>query len=64
LRSSNNSLTSVIVTINTIRNIGQGEARHKKYKRLKLSGGGGQADDRSIDRSIDCLDSGHNRQHV
>jgi hypothetical protein len=30
-----------------VRNIGQGEARHKKYKRLKL--GGGQAYDRSSD---------------
>jgi hypothetical protein len=30
-----------------IRGIGQGEARHKKYKRLKL--GGGQAYDRSSD---------------
>jgi hypothetical protein len=28
-------------------NIGQGEARHRKYKRLKL--GGGQAYDRSSD---------------
>jgi hypothetical protein len=28
-----------------VRNIGQGEARHRKYKRLKL--GGGQAFDRS-----------------
>jgi hypothetical protein len=30
-----------------VRNIGRGEARHKKYKRLKL--GGGQAFDRSCD---------------
>jgi hypothetical protein len=30
-----------------VRNIGQGEPRHRKYKRLKL--GGGQAYDRSID---------------
>jgi hypothetical protein len=30
-----------------IRDIGQGEARHRKYKRLKL--GGGQAYDRSSD---------------
>jgi hypothetical protein len=30
-----------------IRTIGQGEARHRKYKRLKL--GGGQAYDRSSD---------------
>jgi hypothetical protein len=30
-----------------VRNIGQGEARHSKYKRLKL--GGGQAYDRSSD---------------
>jgi hypothetical protein len=30
-----------------IRNIGQGEAQHRKYKRLKL--GGGQAYDRSSD---------------
>jgi hypothetical protein len=30
-----------------VRNIGQGEARHRKYKRLKL--GGGQAHDRSRD---------------
>jgi hypothetical protein len=30
-----------------VRNIGQGEARHRKYKRLKL--GGGQAFDRSND---------------
>jgi hypothetical protein len=29
------------------RNIGQGEARHRKYKRLKL--GGGEAYDRSSD---------------
>jgi hypothetical protein len=29
-----------------VRNIGQGEARHRKYKRLKL--GGGQAYVRSI----------------
>jgi hypothetical protein len=30
-----------------VRNIGQGEAQHRKYKRLKL--GGGQAYDRSND---------------
>jgi hypothetical protein len=30
-----------------VRNIGQGEARHRKYKRLKL--GSGQAYDRSSD---------------
>jgi hypothetical protein len=30
-----------------VQNIGQGEARHRKYKRLKL--GGGQAYDRSSD---------------
>jgi hypothetical protein len=30
-----------------VRNIGQGEARHRKYKRLKL--GDGQAYDRSND---------------
>jgi hypothetical protein len=30
-----------------VRNIGQGEALHRKYKRLKL--GGGQAYDRSSD---------------
>jgi hypothetical protein len=30
-----------------VRNIGQGEARHRKYKRLKL--GGGQAYDHSSD---------------
>jgi hypothetical protein len=30
-----------------VRNIGQGEASHRKYKRLKL--GGGQAYDRSSD---------------
>jgi hypothetical protein len=30
-----------------VRNIGQGEARHRKYKMLKL--GGGQAYDRSSD---------------
>jgi hypothetical protein len=30
-----------------VRNIGQGEARHRKYKKLKL--GGGQAYDRSSD---------------
>jgi hypothetical protein len=30
-----------------VRNIGQGEARHRKYKRIKL--GGGQAYDRSSD---------------
>jgi hypothetical protein len=30
-----------------VRNIGQGEGRHRKYKRLKL--GGGQAYDRSND---------------
>jgi hypothetical protein len=30
-----------------VRNIGQVEARHRKYKRLKL--GGGQAYDRSSD---------------
>jgi hypothetical protein len=30
-----------------VRNIGQGEARHRKFKRLKL--GGGQAYDRSSD---------------
>jgi hypothetical protein len=32
------------------RNIGQGEARHRKYKRLKL--GGGQAYDRSSDETV------------
>jgi hypothetical protein len=30
-----------------VRNIGQGEARHRKYRMLKL--GGGQAYDRSSD---------------
>jgi hypothetical protein len=30
-----------------VRSIGQGEAKHRKYKRLKL--GGGQACDRSSD---------------
>jgi hypothetical protein len=30
-----------------VRGIGQGEARHRKYRRLKL--GGGQAYDRSSD---------------
>jgi hypothetical protein len=30
-----------------VRGIGQGEARHRKYKRFKL--GGGQTDDRSSD---------------
>jgi hypothetical protein len=30
-----------------VRNLGQGEVRHRKYKRLKL--GGGQAYDRSSD---------------
>jgi hypothetical protein len=30
-----------------VRNIGQGEAQHRKYKRFKL--GGGQAYDRSSD---------------
>jgi hypothetical protein len=30
-----------------VRTIGQGEARHRKYKRIKL--GGGQAHDRSSD---------------
>jgi hypothetical protein len=34
----------------TIRNIGQGEARHRKYKRLKLRGG--QAYDRSSDWTV------------
>jgi hypothetical protein len=33
-----------------VRNIGQGEARHRKYKRLKL--GDGQAYDRSSDQTI------------
>jgi hypothetical protein len=33
-----------------VRTIGQGEAHHRKYKRLKL--GGGQAYVRSIDRSV------------
>jgi hypothetical protein len=32
-----------------VRNIGQGEARHRKYKRLKF--GGGQAYDRSSDQT-------------
>jgi hypothetical protein len=32
-----------------VRNIGQGEARHRKYKRLKL--GGGQAYDRLSDQT-------------
>jgi hypothetical protein len=35
----------VIQNHENVRNIGQGEARHRKYKRLKL--GGGQAYDRS-----------------
>jgi hypothetical protein len=30
-----------------VRNTGQGEVRHRKYKKLKI--GGGQAYDRSID---------------
>jgi hypothetical protein len=34
----------------SVLNIGQGEARHRKYKRLKL--GGGQAYDRSSDRTV------------
>jgi hypothetical protein len=33
-----------------VRGIGQGEARHSKYKRLKL--GGGQAYDRSSDLAV------------
>jgi hypothetical protein len=33
-----------------VRGIGQGEARHRKYKRLKL--GGGQAYDRSSDQAV------------
>jgi hypothetical protein len=33
-----------------VRNIGQGEPRHRKYKRLKL--GGGQAYDRSSDQTV------------
>jgi hypothetical protein len=37
----------VIQNHENVRNIGQGEPRHKKYKRLKL--GGGQAYDRSSD---------------
>jgi hypothetical protein len=32
-----------------VRNIGQGKARHRKYKRLKL--GGGQAYDHSNDKA-------------
>jgi hypothetical protein len=32
-----------------VRSIGQGEARHRKYKRLKL--GGGQDYDRSCDKA-------------
>jgi hypothetical protein len=32
-----------------VRNIGQGEARHRKYKRLKL--GGGQVYDRSSEKA-------------
>jgi hypothetical protein len=38
--------SSALVNEN-VRTIGQGEARHRKYKRLKL--GGGQAYDRSSD---------------
>jgi hypothetical protein len=41
--SINHALASL--SNENVRNIGQGEARHKKYKRLKL--GGGQAYDRS-----------------
>jgi hypothetical protein len=37
----------VIQSHENVRNIGQGEARHRKYKRLKL--GGGHAYDRSSD---------------
>jgi hypothetical protein len=37
----------VVIPTLTSRGIGQGEARHRKYKRLKL--GGGQAYDRSSD---------------
>jgi hypothetical protein len=33
-----------------IRSIGQGEPRHRKYKRLKL--GGGQSYDRSIEAAV------------
>jgi hypothetical protein len=50
-RSSHLFRQKVEVTQNhenaNVRNIGQGEARHTKYKRLKL--GGGQAYDRSND---------------
>jgi hypothetical protein len=35
--------------IQNVRNIGQGEPRHRKYKSLKL--GGGQAYDRSSDET-------------
>jgi hypothetical protein len=38
---------NVTLTLNYVRSIGQGEARHRKYKTLKL--GGGQAYDRSSD---------------
>jgi hypothetical protein len=37
--------TSYKITSEIFRNIGKGEAQHRKYKRLKL--GGGQAYDRS-----------------
>jgi hypothetical protein len=37
----------VIQNHENVRNIGHGEARHRKYKRLKL--GGGQTYDRSSD---------------
>jgi hypothetical protein len=32
-----------------VHNIGRGEARYRKHKRLKLGGGGGQANDGSSD---------------
>jgi hypothetical protein len=47
VRELYNEIYRTTPTNENVRTIGKGEARHRKYKRLKL--GGGQAYDRSID---------------
>jgi hypothetical protein len=44
-----------------VRNIGQGEPRHRKYKRLKL--GSGQAYDRSSDKTAVVAGAGAGAGH-
>jgi hypothetical protein len=61
MRASDTATTEVIQNHDNenVRNIGQGEARHRKYKKLKL--GGGQAYERSSDQTAVVAEATKNR---